>query len=94
MDTNLTEAEQKKLATQATQEANKAIHDLVIKVINWKSGFLTGGFTKKTDKITSKEWQTYRKHLLTISQSQPRQKTIVKLNEIEIAIKKNGGFIK
>lgn len=94
MDPHLTEAEQKKLATLATQEANKAIHDLVIKVINWKSGFLTGSFTNRANKITNKEWADYRKHLLKISQTQPRTKVLAKLTEVENAIKKNGGFVK
>lgn len=70
----------------------EAWHKLVVKIISWKEGLLEGGSVKITDKVTSKEWNTYTKHLIKTNTSYTKQKVLSNLKETEDLIKQNGGF--
>ncbi len=73
-------------------EESERIHNMVVKIISWKSGLVDGAVINKTNKITPKEWDAYRQHILTISKITSPEKVKAKLAETFKAIKKNGGF--
>ena len=84
--------EEQKLQILENQRQNEITHNLVVKIIIWKSGKLDGTNLLSTNKITPKEWSTYKKHMLEISKIDSIEKVKAKLEETRQDIKTNGGF--
>lgn len=65
---------------------------IVVKVISWTDGLVSGGIVKQSDKITLKEWQHY--HSRTIQININKEKSIVEqsLEETKKKIASFGGF--
>lgn len=91
MNSKLTK-EEKKIQAQENHEENERIHALVVKIISWRSGLLDGAIIQEQNKITPKEWDEYKKHLLRISKVESPEKVKEKINNTYEAIKKRGGF--
>lgn len=83
-------ANEKRVAQKAA--ASEAIHKMVIKVISWKSGLMAGASIISTNKISQKEWNKYKRHILTISKTESKERVLGKLRETQELISKNGGF--
>ncbi len=86
--------EDKKQAALENHEENERIHALVVKIISWRSGILDGAIIQKNNKVTPKEWEEYKKHLLRISKVESPERVKEKLNDTYESIKKRGGFEK
>ncbi len=82
--------EQQKLATLEHQKQNEQIHQLVVKIISWKSG--AGASSPNSAKITPKEWSSYKKHILTISKIESPERIKSKLEAVKEAIQNRDGF--
>ena len=65
---------------------------LVVKIISWQDGLISGGSVKTTDKITSKEWDTYYQRMIKTNTTYEKQKVLSKLHETQESIRKHGGF--
>lgn len=87
----LTRDEQKAIALE-NQKAKEKIHDLVVKIISWKSGLHEGASVSSDNKISPREWSSYKSHILSISKLDSESKVKDKLQEIYTAIKNHGGF--
>lgn len=74
------------------QEKQRVIHNLVVKVISWKAGLLDGATIQQNNKITSKEWGSYKQHILRISKIDSLERVKNKLRDTQEAIKAHGGF--
>src|SRR5437588_102796 len=81
----LSREEQKKAALEH-QKANELIHQLVVKIISWKSG------SSQVNKITTREWTNYRQHILRISKTESPDRVKGKLEATKEAIQNHGGF--
>lgn len=83
-------ADQRKVTAQKNQQLREASYHLVVKIIRWRSG------TAHSDsKITNKEWQEYKKHLLSAIDDDEKEKVKEiqnKLKETQKAIEYNNGF--
>lgn len=78
----------RKITAQKNQQIRETAYHLVVKIIQWRSGI-------KGEKVTTKEWRDYKKHLLSsISAEETRkhQQVLTKLKETQQAILKYGGF--
>lgn len=78
----------RKVTAQKNQQLRESAYKLVVKVIRWRSGV-------KGDKITTKEWKEYKKHLLAsipTDETRKYQQILGKLKETQQAILKYGGF--
>ncbi|MBI2011948.1 hypothetical protein HYS91_04220 [Candidatus Daviesbacteria bacterium] len=84
--------DERKIALLKTQKENEKVFKLVTKIISWKSGLMDGASIKSENKITPKEWHTYKKHLTKISTSEGKDKVKNKIKETFRAIKEHGGF--
>lgn len=84
--------EEQKLQILENQRLNEITHNLVVKIIIWRSGKLDGTNLLASNKITPKEWATYKKHMLNISKIESVEKVKAKIEETRQAIKANGGF--
>ena len=84
--------EEKKVIAQENHEESERIHALVVKIISWRSGLLDGAVIQESNKITAKEWDEYKKHLLRISKVESPERVKEKLNETYESIKKRDGF--
>ena len=84
--------EDQKAALLENREANERIHNLVIKIISWRSGILDGAIIDHSNKITRTEWSKYQKHIITISKTDSAEKVKGKLKETKEAIQAHGGF--
>lgn len=80
--------DKKRLAAQQHQKAQEALHHLVVKIINWK----TGTPTNKSDKITPSEWTKYKKHVHMVYQSESPAKIKERIQSTQQLIQKNHGF--
>jgi len=84
--------EEQKQAALLAHEANEKIHSLVVKIISWKAGILDGAVITQSNKITKREWEKYRQHILRISKIDSVEKVKSKLKETQEAIQSHGGF--
>lgn len=84
--------EERKLAVLKAQEARDKVFKLVVKIISWETGSLNSLVVKSSDKITSKEWSTYKKHTLAVASSENIERVKQKLIQTFKDIKENGGF--
>lgn len=89
--TKLSKEELKAIALEKFK-ANELIHSLVVKIISWRTGLVEGTMISDTNKVTNREWNTYRKHLLLISKIEGVVKVKIKLKETFQKIKDRGGF--
>ncbi len=78
----------KKEAAKLKAEQRQQVHNLVVKIINWRSDVKL----KPTSKITSKEWKKYCEHTYTIATPENVLKAKEKLKEVRGMIQKQGGF--
>lgn len=92
MKTTKPTKEEQKQAALEHQRANEKIHNLVIKIISWRAGILDGALIEESNKITQKEWDSYRRHILKISKVAGSDQVKSKLHETQEAIRRNGGF--
>lgn len=84
----LSREEQKKAALEH-QKQNEQIHQLVVKIISWKSGSLGSSCLNK---ITNREWSNYRQHILKISKTESPDRVKGKLEATREAIQNHDGF--
>lgn len=84
--------EEKKAIAQENHEQNEKIHQLVVKIISWRSGILDGAVIQRDNKVTPKEWDDYKKHLIRISKVDTPERVKEKLTDTFESIKKHGGF--
>lgn len=84
--------EEQKLAVLKNHLANEKIHNLVVKVISWKFGILEGASISEENKVTKKEWNEYKRHILNISKIEDVEKVENKLKDVHNSIKLHGGF--
>ena len=87
----LTKEEQKAVLLK-NHIASEKIHNLVVKIISWRFGILEGASIIDSNKITQKEWDKYRKHILSISKVESAERVKEKLKETQASIQQNGGF--
>lgn len=69
----------------------EATHDLVLKVIRWKSADISR--LKRADRINQAEWKRYCRHIQNSNQSMSAKDLRNKLKTIGETVKKNKGFI-
>ncbi len=81
-----------RFAYQEKSEEREAWHKLVVKIISWKDGLLSGGMVKSKDKITPKEWDTYYKRTIKTNSTYDKQRVLSTLKKTQELIKKHGGF--
>jgi hypothetical protein len=74
------------------QEERETWQKIVIKILSWKNGLTDLGMINMTNKISSKEWNTYYQGMIKISVTIGKDKTVQKLEEIKKSISKHGGF--
>jgi hypothetical protein len=84
--------EEQKAATKEAHEASERIHSLVVKIISWKAGILDGAVITESNKITKREWEKYRQHILRISKTESVEKVKDRLKETQQSIQSHNGF--
>ena len=84
--------EERNSQIEDNHEESERIHNLVVKIISWRTGIIDRALVKTSDKITPAEWQKYKKHILTISKTEPKEVVKNRLDETYASIKKNRGF--
>jgi hypothetical protein len=67
-------------------------YKLVVKIINWKDGFLGENVKRAHDKVTAKEWSLYSKGMTSSNTTYSKEKVSALLNETKAKIKEHGGF--
>lgn len=82
---------EKKALAQLKQDQQEAWRRIVVKVISWSDGLLSGGIIKKTDKITKEEWKFYYERCIQIGVNN-KNKALQSLEETKEKIKSFGGF--
>lgn len=65
---------------------------IVVKVISWTDGLVSGGIVKKDDKITEKEWQLYYSRTIQINVNRDKDKVEQDLEDTKKKIASFGGF--
>lgn len=65
---------------------------IVVKVISWSDGLLSGGIIKQTDKITREEWKVYSDRCFKINIGQDKKKIEKDLDITKKKIEFHNGF--
>ncbi len=84
--------EEQKLAILENQRLHELTHQLVVKIIIWKSGKLDSTSITKSNKVTPQEWNKYQNHMLNISKTESVERVKDKLNQTKQDIRDHGGF--
>ncbi|OGE64520.1 hypothetical protein A3J13_00870 [Candidatus Daviesbacteria bacterium RIFCSPLOWO2_02_FULL_36_8] len=83
---------ERELAMIKAQEARDKVYKLMIKIISWESGALDSYVVKSLNKITNKEWSSYKKNTLAVSTNDSLEKVKARLAKTYKNIKEHGGF--
>ncbi len=85
---------EKKAASLVKANEQEAWRRIVVKVISWSDGLLSGGIVKVTDKITPAEWKAYCTSTIKINVNRDRKKVDADLEDTRQKIASFGGFEK
>ena len=84
--------DERNLALLEKQKANEITHNLVLKIISWKSGPMAGARISEDNKISPKEWSAYKAHIMNISKTESVERVKERIQKTHDAIKSHNGF--